>query len=91
MATAHLVNWNIRTASSHSTLKLTSERFAFLCGIRVSGPVQDGTEHRGFRLVVKAQGSKKGGNSGDKARRCISSTVSSTCLLHEIMWFKIMD
>lgn len=46
-----------------------SERVASLSGIRVSGPVQDGTKHRGFRLLVKAQGSKKGGNSGDKARR----------------------
>lgn len=62
MATAQ---WNVRTALAHPiALKLSSAR---LCGIRVSRSIV--TKQGGFRLVVKAQASKKGGNSGDKARR----------------------
>ncbi|KAG0556412.1 hypothetical protein M758_11G049900 [Ceratodon purpureus] len=70
MATMRLVNWNAHTtSSSQGTLKLTSERFAPLGGIRVSCPVPDGSKtSRKFRFVVRA-GPKKGGNSGDKARR----------------------
>ena len=82
MAAMHLVNWSVRTTGSHSTVNLTSQRFAPLGGIRVSGPVQDGRKtSRSVRLVVRAQGSKKGGNSGDKARRCMRQPTSIYCFL----------
>nr|PNR33866.1 hypothetical protein PHYPA_023682 [Physcomitrium patens] len=66
MATTHLVNWNVRTVSSHSSLKLTPELFAPLSRIGVSCPMREGSKHE---FVVKAQGRKKGGNSGDKSPR----------------------